>query len=238
MAGPNSQGPGPQNLTANALKSATTVVNVSSATAPTSGQILTATSGSAATWQSPGGGSGTVTSVSVVTANGFSGSVATATTTPAITLSYANTGTIGNLLLSSTSVNLNEGTGAKQTLYTCPANRRCIVTNVVMQKLSGTLTAASLNIGWNASANDVSFPTINLAGLNNAPSASNATLFATGDIVNAIGLLQGTVAIGTAGDVLGLKVTTPEGSALTARVDVFGYLTDTSGVPVANILIP
>lgn len=35
---------------------------------------------------SSGGGSGTVTSVSVVTANGVSGSVATATTTPAITL--------------------------------------------------------------------------------------------------------------------------------------------------------
>ena len=32
------------------------------------------------------GGSGTVTSVSVVTANGVSGTVATATTTPAITL--------------------------------------------------------------------------------------------------------------------------------------------------------
>lgn len=43
----------------NALKSATTAVNVSSATAPTSGQVLTATGGSAATWQTPsvGGGS-------------------------------------------------------------------------------------------------------------------------------------------------------------------------------------
>jgi hypothetical protein len=37
-------------------------------------------------------GSGTVTSVSVVTANGFAGSVATATTTPAITLSTTITG--------------------------------------------------------------------------------------------------------------------------------------------------
>lgn len=37
------------------------------------------------TW-TPAGGGGTVTSVSVVTANGISGSVATATTTPAITL--------------------------------------------------------------------------------------------------------------------------------------------------------
>ena len=36
----------------NALNSATTVVNVSSATAPTAGQVLKATSGTAATWQS------------------------------------------------------------------------------------------------------------------------------------------------------------------------------------------
>jgi hypothetical protein len=39
----------------NALKSATTTVNVSSATAPTTGQVLTATSGTAATWQTPAG---------------------------------------------------------------------------------------------------------------------------------------------------------------------------------------
>lgn len=42
--------------TTNALNSATTVVNVSSATAPTSGQVLTATSSTAATWQTPSGG--------------------------------------------------------------------------------------------------------------------------------------------------------------------------------------
>ena len=43
-----------------ALRSATTTVNVSAATAPTSGQVLTATSGTAATWQTPsaGGSSG------------------------------------------------------------------------------------------------------------------------------------------------------------------------------------
>lgn len=44
-----------------ALKSATTFVNVSSATAPTIGQVLTATGPSAATWQSVSG-TGTVTS--------------------------------------------------------------------------------------------------------------------------------------------------------------------------------
>jgi hypothetical protein len=37
----------------NALQSASTVVNVSSATAPTSGQVLTASSGTAATWSTP-----------------------------------------------------------------------------------------------------------------------------------------------------------------------------------------
>ena len=44
----------------NALNSATTVVNVSSATAPTNGQILTATGGTAATWQTPSGGGATL----------------------------------------------------------------------------------------------------------------------------------------------------------------------------------
>jgi hypothetical protein len=42
----------------------------------------------------PGGGSGTVTSVSVVSANGFAGTVATATSTPAITISTSITGVL------------------------------------------------------------------------------------------------------------------------------------------------
>jgi trimeric autotransporter adhesin len=50
-----------------ALKSATTSVNVSSATAPTASQVLTATSGSAATWQTPlGGVTTTITSANLV----------------------------------------------------------------------------------------------------------------------------------------------------------------------------
>ena len=39
-----------------------------------------------------GGGSGTVTNISVVTTNGFAGTVATSTTTPAITLATTVTG--------------------------------------------------------------------------------------------------------------------------------------------------
>ena len=43
-----------------ALKSATTTINVVSATAPTIGQVLTATSSTAATWQTPSAASGDV----------------------------------------------------------------------------------------------------------------------------------------------------------------------------------
>ena len=41
------------NVTASGLRTATTTVAISTATAPTSGQILTATSSTAATWQNP-----------------------------------------------------------------------------------------------------------------------------------------------------------------------------------------
>ncbi|MBK9246768.1 MAG: hypothetical protein IPM69_01310 [Ignavibacteria bacterium] len=56
--------------------------------APTVGQVLSSTADGVLSWITGGGGGGggTVTNVSVTTANGVSGSVANATTTPAITL--------------------------------------------------------------------------------------------------------------------------------------------------------
>jgi hypothetical protein len=45
-------------LDAYGLKSATTIVSVSSSAAPSNGQVLTATSSTTATWQTPSGGSG------------------------------------------------------------------------------------------------------------------------------------------------------------------------------------
>jgi len=49
---------GTDDRTASGLRSASTVVSVSAATAPSSGQVLTATSSTAATWQTPSGGGG------------------------------------------------------------------------------------------------------------------------------------------------------------------------------------
>jgi hypothetical protein len=46
----------PASTSTNALESATTTVNVSSATAPSANQVLTATSSTAATWQTPAAG--------------------------------------------------------------------------------------------------------------------------------------------------------------------------------------
>ena len=60
--------------------------------AGTAGQVLTSNGAAVPTWTT--NGSGTVTSASVVSANGFAGTVADASTTPAITLTTSITGVI------------------------------------------------------------------------------------------------------------------------------------------------
>ncbi len=80
-------------------------------TVDSKGRITAAANGS--------GGSGTVTSASVVSANGFAGTVATATTTPAITLTTSVTGTLqGNgTAISASKVTLTQpATGSTLTI--------------------------------------------------------------------------------------------------------------------------
>jgi hypothetical protein len=72
------------NTTGNTLTKATLTAGANVTITNSAGGITIAAAG--------GGGSGTVTSVSVVSANGLAGTVATATTTPAITLSTSITG--------------------------------------------------------------------------------------------------------------------------------------------------
>jgi hypothetical protein len=68
------------------------------------GQVLTVSGGGLPSWAAIPG-SGTVTSVSVINANGFNGTVATATTTPAITLTTIITGILkGNATAMSAAV--------------------------------------------------------------------------------------------------------------------------------------
>lgn len=99
-----------------------------------------------------GGGSGTVTSVSVVTANGVSGSVATATTTPAITIvlgaitpsSIASSGTITGSNLAGT----NNGDQVIAAGNGISVNTVGLTTTVTATG-SGTGTVTQVNAGTN-----------------------------------------------------------------------------------------
>lgn len=90
-----------------------------------------------------GGGTGTVTSVSVTTANGVSGVVATATTTPAITLTLgAITPTTVNGNTFTTGSSTYTGTAAQT--YTFPTTSATIART----DAANTFTGASTTTGW------------------------------------------------------------------------------------------
>ena len=165
------------------LKSATTTISVSAATAPTAGQVLTATGGSAATWQTPSSSGGTVTSVamSVPSFLSVSGSPVTSSGTLAVTLSgtalpvvnggtgvTTSTGT-GNVVLSSNPT----FTGYTETVYTFITTSGSLAldpANGTVQSLaaSGTITFTdSLSSGQsisllltNGSSYTINYPTI------------------------------------------------------------------------------
>jgi hypothetical protein len=92
-------------------------------------------------------GSGTVTSVSVVTANGFAGSVATATTTPAITLSTTITGILSG---NGTAISAATTTGSGSVVL---ATSPTLVTPLLGSPTSGNLV------------NCTGYTVANLAGL-------------------------------------------------------------------------
>lgn len=94
---------------------------------PITGRLLT---------DNAGGGSGTVTSVSVVSANGFAGTVATATTTPAITI----TTTINSPVLAGNGTALIAATTTGSTSTVVLQTSPTLITPVL-----GVATATSIN---------------------------------------------------------------------------------------------
>ena len=89
------------------------------------------------------GGGGSVTSVSVVTANGFAGTVATASTTPAITISTNVTGLLKG-----------DGTAVSAAVagtdYLAPGGSGAALTGVYLLASGGTLTGANTITGTTA----------------------------------------------------------------------------------------
>ena len=99
-----------------------------------------------------GGGSGTVTSVSIVSANGFTGTVATSTTTPAITLTTSITGILqgdGTAISAATTGNLTEATSSVLTIT--GGTTSVLGSGVSIQvKQSNTTTSGYIsNTDWN-----------------------------------------------------------------------------------------
>jgi len=112
------------------------------------------------------------------------------------------------LLSSTAAVDLNVTT--KTALYTVPTGKSCIVTHEVIRLASASATTASFGSGFNANADDVI--------------AAETYTELTGATLVTIRHAKDGAIRGAAGDVLGCKCATPEGSALTITVDVFGYL--------------
>jgi hypothetical protein len=142
----------------------------------------------------------------------------------AMTLKADRSAIIASTLLASSVVDLNEGTAEKQVLYTVPASTRAKPSQIDIDFLSDEPTDAEFTVGWNVGADDVLTDPFHLADLI-TDTAEGGPLLAP----------SRSVRVGTAGQALGLKVTTPEGSALTARINVFGHETDADGVPVSSL---
>jgi len=171
-----------------------------------SGKVLTAgATAGALSWVTPSTGS--VTTASVVTANGVSGTVATATTTPAITLtlgaitpaSVAATGTVSGSNLSGT----NTGDNAINSLYSSLVSNATHTgdvtgsTSLTVVKINGiALSGLTTGILKNTTATGV--PSIAVAGTDYlAPNGSAALLTAfptlnqstTGTAANVTGIV-------------------------------------------------
>lgn len=183
----------------------------------TTGQILTV-AGGLPTWADPASG-GTVTSVSVVSANGLAGTVATSTTTPAITLSTTVTGILqGNgTAISAASTT---GTGA--------------VVLAASPTITGTLTAATVSAsgpvtGSNLSGTNTGDQTITLTG--------DVTGSGTGSFATTVADIQGTAVSGTtgSGNVVFSASPTMTGTLAAAAITASSTVAATGAISGSNL---
>ena len=164
--------------------------------AGTVGQVLTSAGAGTPTWATPT--TGTVSSVSVVSANGLAGTVATATTTPAITLSTTVTGVVkGN------GTALSAATAA--TDYVAPS----------AYASANGLTMATARLLGRTTASTGAAEEISVAG---GLTLSGGTLTGTSGTVTSV---TGTAPVVSSGGA------TPAISMAAATTSVNGYLTST-----------
>jgi len=168
--------------------------------AGTTGQVLTATTSGAPTWANPAT-NGTVTSVSVVSANGFAGTVATSTTTPAITLTTSITGLLkGNGTAISAAVANTDYVPLSTVLtktadYTITNTDTWIINNKPSTALTLTFPAASSWTGRSITVKNMQAQLVNSASSNIVP--IDSTTAGTAILLGVIGNWATMVSDGT-----------------------------------------
>ena len=115
-------------------------------TSPSNGQVLTYNNG---LWENQTNGSGTVTSVSVVSANGLSGSVANSTTTPAITLSTSVSGLLKGSAGALAAASATDVPELPQSKITNLVSDLAAKAPLASPALTGTPTAPTAAVGTN-----------------------------------------------------------------------------------------
>lgn len=153
------------------------------ATGAANGYVLTSNGSGIASWVAPAT-SGTVTSVSVVSANGFSGTVANATSTPAITLIGTLTGDITGTLTSTAFTATTNSTLTTLSALSLPYSQLTGAPAAGITQLTGDVTAGpgsgsqvttlatvNTNVGSFGGASSVPQFTVNGKGLITAASA-------------------------------------------------------------------
>jgi hypothetical protein len=182
------------------------------------------------------GGAGTVTDVSVVSANGFAGSVATSTTTPAITLSTTITGILqGNGTAISAATTTGTGSVVLATTPTLVTPVLGVATATSINKVAVTAPATSATLTL---ADGSTFATSGAFSLTlTSTGATNVTLPTTGTLAT----LAGSEAL-TNKSINGLTVTSTTGtltlaaSSTLATSGAFSItLTSTAGT---NVTLP
>lgn len=211
---------------------------------PTAGQVPIASSGTASAWGTLAAG-GTVTSVSVVSANGLAGTVATATTTPEITLTTTITGMVkGNATAFSAATSGTDYSAGTSTLATgiikstTTTGALTIAVAADFPTLNQNTTGTSSNVtGTVAVANGGTGQTTAQLAINalSAVSAATNEHVLTKDTATGNAIFK--VATGSSGSVSNL-VSTPLTIAANTSFIVSSYLTVTSDLTVnGNLMV-
>jgi len=209
--------------------------------AGTAGQILQSNGASVPTWTTAA--SGTVTSASVVSANGFAGTVATSTTTPAITLTTSITGVLkGNgTALSAATAGTDYvapsgalGTPSSGTLSSCTVDGTDAVgfRNIPQNAQTGSYTMVLADSGkhiYHASGAGAATYTIPAASSVAYPIGTAITFINLSSTSISIAITSDTMYLSSTGTT-GTRTLAQYGSATAIKIDSNSWLISGSGL--------